>query len=267
MFRFSLLGSGSSGNATLIETDAGAILIDCGLSFKQLALRVERVGLSLDELKAVFITHEHGDHVNGAGVLARRMDVPVYMTDRTRECLPKGVGKLPRIECFESGGLIELAGFEVQSFRVAHDAADPVSFAVRHAGTQLGFATDLGSASHLVRQRLQGSHALILESNYCPQMLRQSPYPAAVVQRIGSRHGHLSNPDMNSLLSDLMHDALRIVVAVHISQENNTVEKAREMAARVLRGHDAELYIAQQDEPSPVFEIEHADTAGLRETG
>ena len=130
----------------------------------------------------------------------------------------------------------------------------------------MGFATDLGSATHLVRQRLQGSNALILESNYCPQMLRKSPYPAAVVHRIGSRQGHLSNPDMNSLLADLLHDELRLVVAVHISRENNTVAKAREMAERVLGSHPAELYIAQQDQPSPVFEILEGGAARLRET-
>ena len=168
------------------------------------------------------------------------------------------------MQCFESGDTLSVGAMTLTSFRVDHDAADPVSYVVRSGGCQLGIATDLGKATHLVRQRLQGSNALVLESNYCPEMLRHSPYPAAVVQRIGSPQGHLSNPDMNSFLADLLHDELHLVVAVHISQENNTVEKAREMAARVLGSHRARLHIADQDAPSPMFEVTAAASAQHR---
>lgn len=266
MIRFSLLGSGSAGNATIVVTPTCKILIDNGLSYKQLALRMDRVGETLEGLQGIFITHEHTDHVNGAGILARRMQVPVFMTEGTYARLPKSVGLIPKVECFESGDRIDLGGLSVTSFQITHDAADPVSFVVRSGGCQLGLATDLGIATELVRQRLQGSNALILESNYCPDMLRESTYPAAVIQRIGSNEGHLSNPDMNSLLASLMHEDLQLVVAVHISQENNTVEKAREMAARVLRAHPAELFIADQERPSPLFEITAGSKAASRKS-
>ncbi len=264
MIRFSLLGSGSSGNAIIVATSDTKILIDSGLSFKQLELRLKSVGETLDGLEAIFLTHEHGDHVKGVGVLARRTKVPVFMSGGTFANLPKGVGEIPHVECFKSGATLSVGGMTLTSFDVVHDAADPVSYVVRSGGCQLGIASDLGKVTHLVRQRLQGSNALVLESNYCPEMLRHSPYPAAVVQRIGSSQGHLSNPQMNSLLADLLHDELQLVVAVHISQENNTVEKAREMAARVLRSHHAELHVAEQDGPSPLFQITAAESGKHR---
>ena len=265
MIRFSLLGSGSSGNAIIIVTGATKILIDNGLSVRQLELRLKAVGESLEGLRGIFVTHEHTDHVNGVGVLARRTKATVFMSEGTYANLPKGVGNIPAVERFESGDTLSIDGITLKSFRVEHDAADPVSYVIRSGGCQLGIATDLGTATHLVRQRLQGSNALVLESNYCPEMLRHSSYPAAVVQRIGSPQGHLSNPDMNSLLADLLHDGLQLVVAVHISQENNTEKKAREMAARVLRSHGAQLHIASQDGPSPIFEVKAGKTAPQRQ--
>lgn len=255
MIRFSLLGSGSSGNALLVACPQGAILVDAGLSFKRLNERAQAVGESLENLRAVFVTHEHGDHVLGLGTLARKTGVPVYLTQRTLDGLPKSVGLLPNVKLFEAGDRLSVGDLEVDSFSVWHDAADPVSYVVRCGGGQLGLATDLGKPSHLVRERLAGSHALILESNYCPNMLRTSSYPAAIRQRIKGTHGHLSNAEMNSLLADLLHDRLQWVVAVHISQENNTEELARSMAQRVLGTHPARLVLAQQDAPTPVFNI------------
>lgn len=255
MIRFSLLGSGSSGNALLVATPEGAILVDAGLSFKRLNERAAAIGESLENLRAVFVTHEHGDHVLGLGTLARKTGVPVYMTPRTLDNLPKNVGLLPNVKLFDAGERLSVDGFELDSFSVWHDAADPVSYAVRWGGAQLGLATDLGKVSNVVRQRLTGSHALILESNYCPNMLRTSSYPAAIRQRIKSTHGHLSNADMNSLLADLLHDRLQWVIAVHISQENNTADLARSMAERVLGKHPARLVLAEQDAPTPLFSI------------
>ena len=263
MIRFSLLGSGSGGNATLIASDGCKVLIDNGLSLRQLRRRIEAIGETLDGLRGIVITHEHSDHVLGVGVLARRMNVPVFMTRATLDSLPKAVGAIPCVEHFDSGDTLTLDRLTLTSFRVAHDAADPVSFVVRSGGAQLGLATDLGSVSNLVRLRLKGSHALILESNYCPEMLRHSPYPPAIVQRIGGTHGHLSNADMNALLADLIHEGLELVVAMHISRENNTVEKARSMAAGVLKAHPARLVVADHDGPTPMFEVRGAGASQL----
>jgi phosphoribosyl 1,2-cyclic phosphodiesterase len=220
-----------------------------------MCLRAAEVGLTLDDLDAVFVTHEHGDHVQGLGTLTRKHKVPAYMTAGTFENLPKNVGELPKVELIEAGDSVEIRGLKVSSFSVTHDAADPVSYVAEFAGRKLGIAGDLGKPSTLVRNRLAGAHALVLESNYCPQMLRKSSYPPRVLQRISGRHGHMSNADMCSLLSNLMHDALQQVVLVHISQENNTPELARSMAARVLHGHEADLHIASQDHATPLFEI------------
>ncbi|NIA15179.1 MAG: MBL fold metallo-hydrolase [Nitrospiraceae bacterium] len=255
MLRFSLLGSGSSGNALLIASETGKILIDSGLSFKQLKLRAEAVGETLDGLAAVFVTHEHRDHVNGLGTLARRLNVPVYATAGTLEGLPGAVGELPCAQAFEAGDTIAVDGLSLTSFSVCHDAADPVSYIVRCGGVKLGVASDLGHAPTLVKTRLQGADALILESNYCPDMLRHGRYPPSVQQRINGRHGHLSNHAMNSLLSSLLHDGLQQVVIVHVSAENNTPELVEQLAAQVLGDHPAGVYVARQDVPTPMFEI------------
>jgi phosphoribosyl 1,2-cyclic phosphodiesterase len=213
------------------------------------------VGETLDDLKGVFITHEHSDHVSGVGPLARKLGVPVYITARTLELLPPSVGILPRVELFEAGDTLVVDGLALTSFSVSHDAVDPVSFVVESGNARLGIASDLGHAPRLVKKRLEGSHGLLLESNYCPDMLRRGPYPPALQQRIRSRQGHLSNTDMNSLLAGLLHEALQLVVLVHLSEENNRPELAHEMAARVLQHHGAALHVAPRDKPTPLFEI------------
>lgn len=253
--RFGLLGSGSSGNAILVASAGGKILIDSGITYKQLRLRTEASGESLEGLRAVFVTHEHRDHVGGIGTLARALKVPVYITEKTFQALPDAIGKLPEVVFFEPGDTLSVDGMTVTSFSVSHDAADPVSYTVDCHGLKLGIASDLGHVSMLVRQRLTGSNALLLESNYCPDMLRRGPYPATLQQRIRGHFGHLSNHESNSLLASLLHDALRYVVLVHISQENNTADHALQFAARVLAGHPAHLCVAPRHEPTPMFEL------------
>ena len=255
MLRFCLLGSGSSGNALWVATPDSAILIDNGLSFRQLKLRAAAAGESLNALRAVFITHEHGDHVNGVGTLARTLNLPVYMTAETRENLPRTVGELPCVEIFEGGEVIEEGGMKVTSFSVAHDAADPVSYTVEAGGVKLGLASDLGHASAVVRTKLLGSNALILESNHCPEMLRHGSYPPAIQQRIRGWHGHMSNQDACSLLAKLAHDRLDIVVLVHISESNNCPNLAYTMARQAVRHVSTEIHLATQDAPTPMFNL------------
>lgn len=260
MIEFSLLGSGSSGNAVFVRGPSGKFLIDNGFSLKQLCTRLERIGESIDGLAGIVVTHEHRDHVNGVGILARKTGAPVYLTRETNARLPD-IGPIPEKIHFESGEALRILDFELVSFSVAHDAVDPVSFTVSRSNCQLGLATDLGHVSNLVQTRLRGSHALVLESNYCPDMLRQSSYPPAIVQRIGGRHGHLSNPDMCKLLKSLLHADLQWVVAVHVSRENNTPERVQIMAQQTLRDHPARLHVAAQDQPTPLMRIESPATA------
>ncbi len=255
MFRFGLLGSGSSGNAAVVVSGKAKILIDCGFSLRQLQRRLEQAGESLEGLQAVFLTHEHTDHVAGAGVLCRKHGIPIYGTPGTLQNLSQQVGNLPRAIPFEAGDAVPIGDLEMASFSVAHDAADPVSYVVRSNGAKLGFATDFGHASELVRNRLAGSHALVIESNYCPDLLRNGAYPPQIQQRIRSRQGHMSNQDMSKLLHHLLHDTLRTVVLVHLSENNNRPELAQSMAEQVLQGHSAKLYVAAQDAPTPFFEV------------
>lgn len=259
--RFALLGSGSAGNAMLLMSGKTRILVDCGLSYRQLQLRAAALGESVQGLSGVFVTHEHRDHVNGLGVLSRKLRVPVYMTPATAECLSPALGRIDRLEVFDAGDTISIGDLTVQSFSVTHDAADPVSFVVQNGQCRIGLATDLGKVTALVRQRLAECTALVLESNYCPQLLKTSSYPAAIRQRINSAYGHLSNADMSSLLTHVLHDALRLVVIVHVSQENNTVDRARMLAAQVLGNHGAELVVAEQDTPTPLFDLDALMTA------
>lgn len=253
--KFALLGSGSSGNATLIVGGGATVLIDCGLTFKQLCLRAEAIGQSLDDLDAILITHEHGDHVNGLSVLKKRLNVPVYMSYGTREYLPKKVRDIEGIRPFDSGETIAIGGLSFHSYAVAHDAADPVGYVVQYGNQRLGVAGDMGHVSTLVKQRLRDCHALIVESNYCPDMLLRSPYPPSIRQRIDSRHGHLSNPDACSLINSVAHEGLRLVVLTHLSAENNDPEKVHTMATRAMNGHNAEIHVAWQDKPTQMFTL------------
>jgi phosphoribosyl 1,2-cyclic phosphodiesterase len=255
VLHFSLLGSGSSGNAILLRSRGTKILIDNGLSFKQLSQRLEAVGEGMDGLTGVLVTHEHGDHVGGLGVLTRKMAVPIYMTRGTYQNLPATLGLQGDIHFFEAGDELHLGDMEVQTFSVSHDAADPVGFTVRAEGAQFGLATDLGHASHLVRNRLAGSHALVIESNYCPEMLRNGHYPPQIQQRIRGRQGHLSNEDMCSLLHSLLHEGLQLVILVHISEKNNTPELVERRVRGVLKEHGAAMFLATQDAPTPLFQV------------
>lgn len=255
MLKFALLGSGSSGNATVVTDGRSTVLIDNGLSYVRLAERLGRVGLSPDRLDAVFITHEHSDHVTGLGVLSRKVRVPIFASTGTCGALPKGLGDLPNLVPFESGDTVPVGNLSIGSFSVSHDAEDPVSYTVTNSGTKLGFATDFGHVSQLVQTRLAGAHALVLESNYCPDMLRTGSYPPAVRQRISSRVGHLSNHDAMRLLKDLAHDHLKIIVLVHLSQQNNLPDLPLQLARKTLRNHPAEIIIAAPNGESRLFEV------------
>lgn len=255
MIRFSLLSSGSSGNATLVASHGVKILVDNGLTFRQLNLRAAEVGESLDDLTAVVVTHEHGDHVNGLRVLSRKLGVPIFMTPGTYENLPVRLRDIEGVNLFEAGDTLRFNGVQLNSFSISHDAADPVSYVVDSNGVRLGMASDVGHVSNLVRQRLMGCNGLVLESNYCPEMLLHSAYPPAIRQRIDSRFGHLSNADACSLLKTMIHDALSLVVLMHISEQNNTPERVRDMVSMVMRGHPAKIHLAEQNAPTPMFEL------------
>ena len=213
-------------------------------------------GLDPCRLKAILVSHEHRDHVLGVGVAARVWKLPVYVNEAT---LTATAGQLGRIEhqYFETNSDLRLGALDIHAFSESHDAADTVGFTFRHNGRKLGVATDLGVATHLVREHLAGCQALVLEANHDPDMLMDGPYPWHLKSRVHGREGHLSNHDSAELLAELAHPDLGQVVLAHLSEVNNTPELALECVGSALttppRGF--QLIAASQRVPGPVIKV------------
>ncbi len=249
-----VLASGSRGNAIWVESSEGAVLFDAGPSCRYITRALETLESDPSRLQALVVSHEHTDHVRGADVLCRRLEVPVFANAGTRRALSSANGRV-RIRGFETGKAFSVGDFQIASFSVPHDAAEPVGFIVEHGKTRLGICTDLGATTRLVRQRLKDCNILVLESNHDPAMLLDGPYPWHVKQRIQSRHGHLANSDAAALLDELRHPGLEHVFLAHLSQVNNTPEQALECAAPVLSGTGTSLHITWQDRVSDIIVV------------
>lgn len=253
--RFCLLASGSKGNAIYVESRGRAVLIDCGLSGVELLRRLDAAGLSAGAIEAVILTHEHRDHSSGAGVVARKLRVPLLATEATFEAAP-ALGPARR-QVIAAGRPFQAAGMDLTPFSLPHDAADPVGLVFAAGAARLGLCTDLGWVTRLVRARLAGCQGLIVESNHDPLMLENGPYQPWLKQRVRSRQGHLSNAEGAELLTGLHHADLGHVVLAHLSETNNTPELARAEAERALEalGSKAKLRLASQSHPTLVLEI------------
>ncbi len=255
MVRLTILGSGSGGNCALLATSCARILFDAGFSRretrKRLALRDER----LEAITAIFISHEHSDHVRGLAGLVRELATPVYLTERTHRALE---GPAPqRVEYFRAGEKIEVGDISVTPFTIPHDAADPVAFSIQAEGMKLCLVTDLGYLPENVKDQLCGADCLVLESNHDLEMLKVGPYPWSVKQRVMSRVGHLSNGAASEYLASDYDGRARFVVLAHLSENNNLPELARIHAEQALerRGWSPALMIAQQSQPLPAITL------------
>ena len=252
-----VLGSGSSGNCTFLATERVKVLVDAGLSRRETQRRLALIGESLDSVQAIFITHEHWDHVGNLERIARPASIPVYITSLTRTALPSQI-ELPAVETIQAGGKIQIADLTIEPFTIPHDAVDPVAFRFTAAGVQIAVCTDLGYMPENVKQYLSGSHCMIVESNHDLEMLRSGPYPWTVKQRVMSRTGHLSNHALGKfLISDFDRQA-RVIVLAHLSEQNNHPEIARMAAATALEttnASDTRLTVSSQREPTEVFEF------------
>jgi phosphoribosyl 1,2-cyclic phosphodiesterase len=254
--RFSILGSGSRGNSVFLESGKTGILIDAGFSGKEILTRLQSIGRELEDVHALFLTHEHNDHICGAGVLSRKAKIPAYATSGTLDAGAVRMGELFARREFDSGDLVTINDLTVRSFRISHDTADPVGFVVSDGHSSVGYCTDTGKVSHLMLQRLKGCEALILEFNHNLEMLKNGPYPLPLQQRVRSSVGHLSNEDAAEFLAALMSPHLRIVVLAHLSEINNTPVLAREAARSVLPPSDEPaLFIAEQACALPLLDI------------
>lgn len=256
IIKFCVLASGSSGNAALVATDKTRILVDAGLSVKELTRRLALAGEEPGRLDAVLVTHEHCDHVGGLARLVRRHHVPVYTTHQTAPGLA-WFDPAPPVQTFQAGARFTVGDIEVDSFTIPHDAADPVGFCFHAGGIKIGMATDLGYVTESVKYHLRGTHVLLLESNHDLEMLKVGPYPWSVKQRVMGRMGHLSNDGMGDFLARDWQPSAPNLVLGHISEHNNHPEIVRLVAGQALerRALEARVVIALQHQPTEVFEF------------
>lgn len=256
--RFSVLGSGSRGNAVYVESGNTGILIDAGFSGKELQVRMQSIGRDLSTLCGLCITHEHHDHISGAGVISRRFNIPVHANTGTFSAGEKKFGKLYRRKEFSTGESIEIGDLFVRSFRVSHDTEDPVGYVISNGTSSVGYCTDTGKVSHLMQTRLSSCDAIVLEFNHDLEMLRNGPYPLPLQQRVRSSRGHLSNEDGAAFLAKLVGGKLRLAVLAHLSEKNNTPELAALAAKNIvgdLSSSGTELVLARQLVAMPLTEV------------
>jgi len=252
-----MLGSGSSGNATLVSAGGKHLLVDVGLSGRETIRRLSECGVCPEQISAIVLSHEHGDHTRGVAAFCRDLEIPVFVTDATYDAsgleLPEG-----QRQRFESGVPFDVHGILFTPFSVSHDAADPVAFTIEADGVKAAIVVDLGYVSNLTLQRLKRCDAIVLESNHDVTMLKVGPYPWHLKQRVMSRRGHLSNESVAEFLSSGFDGEARHVVLAHLSKKNNLPEVAL-LSARTALDCSPSLRCAQTR-----LALALADTVGPR---
>jgi phosphoribosyl 1,2-cyclic phosphodiesterase len=245
--RFASLGSGSRGNALVVEAAGTRVLVDCGFGLRTARVRLARLGLAPEDLHGLLLTHEHEDHVCGALRLAERSDVAVWATHGTLAAAAPAAGAV-RLRAIEAGTAFCVGGIEILPFSVPHDAREPVQFVFSDGGHRLGVLTDTGWITPHVETVLDGCDALILECNHDLEMLRRGDYPPALKARIAGRFGHLDNQAAAGLLCRVDRCRLQHVVAAHLSERNNRPELARSALAGALGCAPEWIGVANQDD-------------------
>jgi len=254
------MGSGSSGNATYIGSENTHLLIDFGLSTRRVAQSLQLIGVHMDDIQGVMISHEHTDHVKGLTTFTRRFTAPVFLSCPTLAALA-GVTINGSRETFEVGAAFRIGDLDILPFPVSHDAADPAGFLIRHQGIQVAHVTDLGCVTEAIRHRVQGSDVLVIESNHDEEMLKIGPYPWPLKQRVLSRLGHLSNRELGDYLRNGFDGLARTIVLAHLSEKNNHPELARLSALDALADRSAarcdtyEVILAPPHAVTPIITI------------
>lgn len=248
--RFATLGSGSRGNATLIESGGYRLLVDNGFGLRELETRLHSLGVHPTEIEALLLTHEHGDHAKGVAALANRYAVTIWTTPGTWRAL--GAPEVPRLRLLSGhNGSIRLGPIRVLPYPVPHDAREPVQFVFECPEARLGMLTDAGTITSHVRDILADCDALLLESNHDPELLRRGPYPAALQRRVGGPFGHLSNLQAASLLDRLPNARIRHLCLAHISEKNNNPELVMASIRGVCESLASRAWLADQAAPGP----------------
>lgn len=251
--RFTILGSGSGGNSAYIEVGETRLLVDAGLTGRQIRARLASIGRTPETLSGILLTHEHGDHVKGLKMIAAKLDIPVYCNRLTLEEIQAQAKCKFDARVFQTGESFEAGEVTVESFSVPHDALDPAGFVVCTEAGKIGFLTDLGHVTRMVIDRVKDLAALVLETNYDQKLLQEdAKRPWSVKQRICSRHGHLSNNAAATALEAIVSDRLEHVFLAHLSRDCNSPELARQTVAERLETMGAthlSLISTQQDRP------------------
>ena len=264
MARFSSLFSSSSGNCSYIGSAEGGVLVDAGVSAKQINLKLDCIGVNPVDIGAIFVTHEHVDHIQGLGVFSRKYKVPIYATkgtlDGIRRC--NSLGKLPDGILYEinTDEDFELGNVKIHPFNISHDANEPSGYRVSAGNKAVAVATDLGMYDDYIVTKLKNLNALVLEANHDIHMLEVGPYPYPLKQRVMGNKGHLSNELSGRLLCDILHDDLEYVILGHLSKENNFEELAYEtvkleitMGDNPYKGDDIPIIVAKRDSISEII--------------
>ena len=258
--RFAVLGSGSGGNAAVVECSGLRLMIDAGLSAKQLAVRLELVGIDPASLSGILLTHEHGDHVRGLKVFLKQYPLPVFTTPATARVVRETGIEGGKWKCFEAGQEFSIGEITVEPFAIQHDAVDPVGFVIGNAILRLGFLSDAGFITRSMTERLRGLAGIFVEANYDEDLLEaDTKRPWSIKQRISSRHGHLSNSQVTELIREISHPTLSQVVLGHLSSDCNTPEIITHRLRSCLTElghHHVGLHCAGQHEPSDWFEFQ-----------
>jgi phosphoribosyl 1,2-cyclic phosphodiesterase len=253
MYGYCPLASGSKGNCIYFGTRKTKILIDAGLSAAATERKLSQIGVSLEEIEAILISHEHTDHISGLKTLALRYKIPVFANAETAKSIYMTLGSCPQFKIFSTGESFAFEDIEIHPFSVQHDTVDPVAFILKTGGVKVGICTDLGFASTLVRSYLRGCDYLMVEANHEPSMVHASRRPQIYKQRVLSRSGHLSNEACAALLAEVMENNLKHIHLAHLSSECNSEITALETVKRKI-GEAVEITIApQHDIGKPIF--------------
>lgn len=246
--RFASLGSGSEGNALLVCVGETRVLLDCGFALKECIARLARLGISPEQLSAIVVTHEHGDHIGGVARLARNFALPVWLTHGTLRSQSKAFSGIAGLHEIDPHGVFSIRDMQIQPYPVPHDATEPVQFVFGDGAVRLGVLTDAGCATPHIESMLNGCDALVLECNHDSDMLMNGDYHDRLKQRVGGRLGHLSNHDAAALLARLDTGCLQHLVAAHLSAKNNTPELAVTALCGVLNCDRDWIGIATQQD-------------------
>ena len=259
MLRFSVLASGSTGNAFYIESEEQRLLVDAGLSGKQLDRLFNEIGVEPATLSGILVTHEHSDHIKGLGIIARKYNLPIYANDKTWKAMEGSIGKLTPDQKFHFN-MEEVKTFgdiDVESFGVSHDAAEPMFYVFHKNGKKVALVTDLGYVSERIKKTVEDADAYIFEANHDVEMLRMGRYPWSVKRRILGDSGHVSNEDCGLALSDVISNRTKRIYLAHLSQDNNMKDLARMSVEQILqeRGITTELHDTDPNKPTPLFDV------------